>query len=151
APAGAIVTGQAYHVVGTYDGTTQRLYINGAEVANAPLTGAITTNTNAFDIGSWNEGSEDFNGTIDEVAVYAGALSAARVGAHYEAGSKVAKSVALSGLGPLPTGSKLVSSEGSGTDRYSIASPPTFAYYCRLHSLIALQAPDPTSWPPHRT
>ena len=56
APAGAISTGQAYHVVGTYDGTTQRLYVNGAEVASAPLTGAITANTNALDIGSWSEG-----------------------------------------------------------------------------------------------
>ena len=54
APAGAIVAGQTYHVVGTYDGTTQRLYINGAQVASAPLTGAITANTNALDIGSWN-------------------------------------------------------------------------------------------------
>jgi hypothetical protein len=87
APAGAIVTGQAYHVVGTYDGSTQRLYVNGAEVAHAPLTGAVTANSNALDIASWSGGSEPFNGTIDEVAVYAGALSAARVGVHYQAGS----------------------------------------------------------------
>ncbi len=151
APAGAIVTGQAYHVVGTYDGTTQRLYVNGAEVASAALTGAITTNTNALDIGSWSEGAEDFNGTIDEVAVYAGALGPARVGVHYEAGSKAAKSVALSGLSPLSAGPKLVSNSGSSTDRYSIASPPAFAYYCRLHSLIALQSPEQTPWPRRQT
>ena len=57
APSGAIVAGQTYHVVGTYDGTTQRLYVNGTQVASAALSGAITTNTNPLTIGSWN-GSE---------------------------------------------------------------------------------------------
>ena len=33
-------------VVGTYDGSAERLYINGALVATAALSGAITTNTN---------------------------------------------------------------------------------------------------------
>ena len=87
APAGAIVVGQAFYVVGTYDGTTERLYVNGAEVASAPLSGAITTNSNPLDIASWREGSEAFSGTIDEVAVYANALPAARVAAHWQAGS----------------------------------------------------------------
>ena len=76
APAGAVAVGGVYHVVGTYDGTTQRLYINGAQVASAALTGAITTNANPFYIASWNGSSEFFRGTIDEVAVYPTALSA---------------------------------------------------------------------------
>src|SRR5262249_29296612 len=33
APAGAVAVGNTYHVVGTYDGTTQKLYINGALAA----------------------------------------------------------------------------------------------------------------------
>jgi Concanavalin A-like lectin/glucanases superfamily/Lysyl oxidase len=87
APSGAVAVGRAYHVVGTYDGAIQRLYVNGVEVANAPLSGPITTNSKPLDIGSWSEGSEAFDGTIDEVAVYAGALSAARAAAHWQAGS----------------------------------------------------------------
>ncbi len=75
-----------YHVVGTYDGTTQRLYVNGAQSVQAALTGAITTNTNAFSIGAWNTTSEFFAGTLDEVAVYPNVLSAARVSSHYTAG-----------------------------------------------------------------
>ncbi|MFL5901604.1 MAG: LamG-like jellyroll fold domain-containing protein, partial [Solirubrobacterales bacterium] len=95
APAGAIAVGQAYHVLGTYDGTTQRLYVNGAEVAGTPLTGGIAANSNALNIASWNGGSEPFNGTIDDLAVYTNALSAARVAAHYQA--------ALGGPPPDPT------------------------------------------------
>ena len=85
APAGAIAVGQAYHLLGTYDGIVQRLYINGTEVASGLLTGAITANSNPLNIASWNGGSEPFNGTIDDVAVYTSALSAARASAHYQA------------------------------------------------------------------
>jgi Concanavalin A-like lectin/glucanases superfamily/Fibronectin type III domain len=87
APVGAIVAGQTYHVVGTFDGSTRRLYVNGAEVANAPLTGGATASSNGLFIGSWNGSSELFGGTIDEVAVYGKALSPARVAAHYSDGA----------------------------------------------------------------
>ena len=86
APEGAIVVDQTYHVVGTYDGTTQRLYINGTQVASTALSGPATTNTNALYLGSWDGGEEFFKGTIDEPAVYGSVLSATRVGVHYESG-----------------------------------------------------------------
>ena len=70
APVGAIQTGQTYHVAGTYDGTTSRLYINGTEVAALPLTGAIGTTSAGLNIGSWTGGNEFLNGTVDDVAVY---------------------------------------------------------------------------------
>ncbi len=87
APAGAVAVGGTYHVVGTYDGTTQRLYINGSLAASAALTGAISSNSNALYIGSWNGSSEFFRGTIDEVAVYSTALTATQVTNHWAAGS----------------------------------------------------------------
>jgi len=87
APVGAIAAGQAYHVVGTYDGTTRRLYVNGTEVANAPLTGGATSSTAGLYIGSWDGTKEYFDGTIDEVAVYGKTLAAARIAAHYTEGS----------------------------------------------------------------
>ena len=55
-------------------------------MASAPFSGAIAANSNALDLASWSGGSEHFNGTVDDIAVYPGALSAARVGAHYLAG-----------------------------------------------------------------
>jgi hypothetical protein len=85
APSGAVVAGQAYHVVGTFDGTTQRLYLNGVQVASAALAGSASTSSAALYMGSWSGGDEFLRGTLDEVAVYRGVLSAARVKAHYDA------------------------------------------------------------------
>ncbi len=87
APVGAVVAGSTYHVVGTYDGTTQRLYLNGTQAVSAPLTGAITTNTNSFNIGSWSTVNEFFTGTLDEVAVYPAVLSPAQIANHYSVGT----------------------------------------------------------------
>lgn len=89
ASSGTIVAGSVYHVAGTYDGTTQRLYVNGTQVASAALSAAVGTSANAVAIGSWSGGGEWYWGTIDEVAVYDTALSAARVRAHHEAGTSV--------------------------------------------------------------
>jgi hypothetical protein len=87
APAGSVVAGGTYHVVGVYNGSTQTLYVNGVQVAQAALTGAIGANNNALYIGSWNGSSEFFRGTIDEVAVYTTALTATQVSNHWIAGS----------------------------------------------------------------
>jgi hypothetical protein len=122
---GAIVTGQTYQVVGTYDGTTQRLYINGTQVASTALSGAITTNNNALYVGSWGGTEEFFKGTIDEPAVYAGVLSAARVSAHYSAATSGSVTTSLHSSAPTLTPSAVPVS-------YSIASEPTFVDYCHL-------------------
>jgi hypothetical protein len=87
APTGAIAAGGTYHVVGTFDGTTQRLYVNGAQVASAALSGTASVTSNPLVIGSWNGSSEFFAGTIDEPAVYGAVLSATQVAAHYRAGT----------------------------------------------------------------
>ncbi|HEU4702431.1 MAG TPA: LamG-like jellyroll fold domain-containing protein [Conexibacter sp.] len=86
-PTGTIAAGGTYHVVGTFDGTTQRLYVNGAQVASVALSGSATTNTRPLVIGSWDGSSEFFAGTIDEPAVYNVVLSAAQVAAHHRAGT----------------------------------------------------------------
>jgi Concanavalin A-like lectin/glucanases superfamily len=86
-PSGAIVAGGTYHVVGTFDGTTQRLYVNGTQVASVALSGSATVTTNPLAIGSWDGASEFFNGMIDEPAVYGSVLSATQVAAHYRAGT----------------------------------------------------------------
>ena len=84
-PSGVIVAGSTYHVVGTFDGITQRLYVNGAQVASVALSGVASASTRPLVIGSWDGTMEYFAGTIDEPAVYAKTLSAAQVRAHYDA------------------------------------------------------------------
>jgi titin len=86
APSGTVVAGSTYHVVGTYDGATQRLYVNGAQVASRAFAGAATATTSPLAIGSWDGNGEFFSGVIDEVAVYNKVLTPAQVTKHNTTG-----------------------------------------------------------------
>jgi PKD repeat protein/glucose/arabinose dehydrogenase len=77
------------HLVGTYDGTTMRFYVNGVLAATTTSTYGVNT-ARPLRIGAGaNERPADylFAGRIDEAAVYSGALSATRVQQHYSAGT----------------------------------------------------------------
>lgn len=76
--------GAWHHIVMTYDGTTQRLYVDGAQVDSDAATGAIDTSASDLYVGAISGTSEFFNGNIDEVAIYPTALSAARIRQHYQ-------------------------------------------------------------------
>jgi hypothetical protein len=72
------------HVAGTYDGAVARLYVNGVEAANAALTGGFPADTTPVILGgNGNDGSgvptELFPGRIDELMLYARALTAAEI------------------------------------------------------------------------
>jgi hypothetical protein len=75
-----------HHVVGTYDGATMKLYVDGSQKASAAQTGAVTQSSNALTLSSLSGSSEFFNGRLDEVAIYNRALSATEVQTHYTAG-----------------------------------------------------------------
>jgi len=69
------------HLAGVYDGAVARIYVNGAEVASAPITGSFSRPTTPVILGgNGNDGSgvptELFPGRIDELMLYARALSA---------------------------------------------------------------------------
>jgi hypothetical protein len=73
----AITPNMWYHVVGTYDGSTLRLYINGAVQSwEAQASGAIGGNSLDVNIGRWSDGSNYWNGLIDEVRISNAARSA---------------------------------------------------------------------------
>lgn len=82
--------GTTYHVVVTWDGSNVRLYINGVLDATYAHTIAPNIESTSLKIGWSAFGSpfqEYWDGKIDEVAVYPSALSAARIAAHYDAGT----------------------------------------------------------------
>lgn len=71
-------TGKWYHVAGTYDGTTMRVYINGEEVGTATYSGVIDNGAYDLHIGRaayTNGGTRYFDGTIDEVRIWNTAIS----------------------------------------------------------------------------
>jgi hypothetical protein len=72
------------HLAGVYDGTVARLYVNGTEVVNKPLTGAFAPDTTPIILGgNGNDASgvptELVPGRLDELMLYARALSATEV------------------------------------------------------------------------
>lgn len=84
--------GEILHIVGTWDGTTKKLYINGRLVASVALSGTLNVASGhaSVTVGcARNSGGTVINpcsGQYDEVAIYGSALTAARVAAHYAAG-----------------------------------------------------------------
>ena len=76
-----------YHVVATYDGSEMRLYVNAQQVASGSSSLAIQDFPCTFDIGATHCGAmgTNFQGWVDEVALYSTALSQARIQAHYDA------------------------------------------------------------------
>ena len=75
------------YVAVTYDGTNIRLFVNGVQEAVSPSTGALADTAAAFTVGAKTGGSDgEWEGTIDEPAVYAAALTPATITNHYLAG-----------------------------------------------------------------
>ena len=73
------------HLVGTYDGTNEALYVNGAPVETHTTT-FVTNSTVPLTIGAGNAYSTlfaPFSGGVDEVAYYGRALSPNQVMGHY--------------------------------------------------------------------
>lgn len=67
------------HLATTYDGSRQRLYINGVEVANRAQSGTIATSSGVLRLGGNSVWGEYFQGRIDEVRIYNRALTATQI------------------------------------------------------------------------
>lgn len=80
-----------HHVVITYDGSATRIYVDGVlDATTTAATGALANVTPDLEIAARAASPAWTAGTFDEVALYGTALSAARVSAHYTAGSTAA-------------------------------------------------------------
>ena len=63
------------HLATTYDGVTQKFFMNGVLVSSRAQTGAIQTSTGALRIGGDSIWGEYFKGMIDDVRIYNRAVS----------------------------------------------------------------------------
>jgi len=73
-----------YHIVTTYDGTTAKIFLNGAMDSSTTLTGTVNASGANLQIGSYvNAGY--FEGIIDEVRIYNKALNLSEVQQNYAA------------------------------------------------------------------
>ena len=87
---GSIPRNQWTHLVGTYNGSVSRAYINGVEVWNSPLTGTIPSST--YYIGTYGgtivDDTHNFNGFISVAKIYNRALTAEEVYQNYNASKR---------------------------------------------------------------
>jgi YD repeat-containing protein len=80
-----------HHIVGTYDGSRVRIFVDGVERANATFSGAPTWSSSrdlriGRPVSSTSLAQRYLQGTLDEPALYTAALPAATVLSHFEAG-----------------------------------------------------------------
>ncbi len=94
---------ETQYVTITYDSVAKKLkwYVNGVLGKEEALTGLINTGSGAFLIGREVPAGNGFRGTLDELAVYPTALSAARIAAHYFAGTQFPEPV-VAASGAMP-------------------------------------------------
>lgn len=77
-----LVADQWYHVAYTRDGSTEKIYLNGALIAQQAQTESMVDDTFELTIGAMianSPGNEKFFGTIDEVKLYNYARSASQI------------------------------------------------------------------------
>ena len=79
------------HVVGVWDGTTAKLYVNGVDTgaANAGAGGYLASSSAIWSVGSYDTGATSSTGYVDDIAFYPTALSPAKILAHYNAASSL--------------------------------------------------------------
>jgi hypothetical protein len=82
-----ITNGVWHHIVGSWDGSTKRIYVDGVDKASVSKSGALTTNSNGAAIGSFGGTSSGyyFGGDIAIVRIYDKGLSADEVKQNYNA------------------------------------------------------------------
>jgi hypothetical protein len=82
-----LTTGVWYYAVGTYDGITLRMFINGIQDANTiSSSGTITSYNTPVQVGRWGtQGSQYLNGRVATAQIYNRALSAAEIAQNYNA------------------------------------------------------------------
>jgi Concanavalin A-like lectin/glucanases superfamily len=81
-----VAAGRTYYVVGTYDGSKTRIYVNGVLDATIARSGPVARSSLGGGVASGGWGrrpSPAFVGLLDDIAIYQHPLSSSRVKLHY--------------------------------------------------------------------
>jgi hypothetical protein len=70
---------QWHHVVGTYDGSNVRVYVDGVEGTPFSYSGSISNAVHSFEIGRGASDAYNFSGALDDVRLYNAALTYSEV------------------------------------------------------------------------
>ena len=81
--ASTLQAGVFHHVVGTYDGSVMRLFVDAVEIGSLAVSGMVETT----DFLHFGASEEPLGGLIDEITVYDRALSAEEIQAEFAADS----------------------------------------------------------------
>jgi Concanavalin A-like lectin/glucanases superfamily len=85
-----VSAGTTYHVVGTYDGSNMRIYVNGVLESTFARSSTVNDSTFGGVLASPGWGtlpSPAFQGQLDEIAIYGTALSPTRIQIHFNVGT----------------------------------------------------------------
>jgi hypothetical protein len=108
-----LTTDTWYHIVGTWDGSTARLYINNKLVSSTLVSGSIAS-TDITRIGTTTVGTEYYmHGLIDEVKIYNYALTEDDIRLEYNRGAAVQ-------LGATSTASNGTTPDNSSSREYCV-------------------------------
>jgi hypothetical protein len=79
APNNTVAPGEWQHLCGTWDGSTARIYVNGALVFEVAKPGVLTSPRLPLRLGHRNGSTHFYNGLMDEVAVFNHAMTEAQI------------------------------------------------------------------------
>lgn len=74
-----------YNVVGTYDGSNMRVYVNGVLKNTKAQTGTLATNSVTAKIGTYQGTNYNFTGRISNISIYNRALTSEEIKQNYNA------------------------------------------------------------------
>jgi hypothetical protein len=111
----SLLDGQWHHLAGTYDGTSLRLYVDGVLRAGPTACNAYgVLGSQVWRIGGRSDGIIPCDGSIDEAAIYAYALTDEQVAAHYFNRLAVPSGLRASGAAPFAFKRATVGAGGVG-------------------------------------
>jgi hypothetical protein len=111
-----------YHVLGTYDGATVKMYVNGDLAGSAVATGTAAASTDDMRIGSGINGARFLSGNTNQVKFWTRALSAGEALSVYQGDNSASIRTSIAGEWLMNDGSGSTVADSAGTDTGTITA-----------------------------